>query len=58
MENIIKKISGILSFIMVFVISAFVYFNYKGFIIDANGNIVLKRQIAQAQEKKFIIPIF
>ena len=54
MENIIRKISGTLSFIVIFIVSAFIYFNYKGFIIDANGNIVLKKQTAQAQERKFV----
>ncbi|MBP5215567.1 MAG: thioredoxin domain-containing protein [Alphaproteobacteria bacterium] len=51
MEKFIRKISSILSFIVIFFASAIFYFNFKGFDY-VDGQIVLKPQEAQAVEKK------
>lgn len=48
MDNIIRKISNFISFVLVFAFSGFFYFGYKGFTVDADGNIVLQKQIAEA----------
>ncbi|MBQ7633238.1 MAG: DsbA family protein [Alphaproteobacteria bacterium] len=49
MEEIVKKISSTLSLIVMFFLSAVIYFNYKGFVYE-NGTVVLKKQIADAAE--------
>ncbi len=49
MEEIVKKISNTLSLIVMFCLSAVIYFNYKGFVYE-NGTVVLKKQIADAAE--------
>ena len=56
METVIKKISSILSFIVVFCVSAVFYFNYKGFVYE-NGRIILQSQTAQAAEMNGIATI-
>ena len=48
MDILIKKISNILSFIVVFVVSAVFYFNFKGYVLE-NGQIVLQMQPASAE---------
>ena len=53
MENLIKKISSTLSLIIVFFISAFFYFNFKGFAY-IDGRIVLIRPEASAATKNGI----
>ena len=57
MDILIKKISNILSLILIFVFSAVFYFNYKGFILTPDGNIVLKVKPAQAAERNGIATI-
>lgn len=49
MESLIKKISDILSIVIVFCVSAVFYFNYKGFRY-VDGKIVLQEQVANAAE--------
>ncbi|MBR1825498.1 MAG: thioredoxin domain-containing protein [Alphaproteobacteria bacterium] len=56
MESVIKKISNILSIIVVFCVSAVFYFNYKGFAYE-DGKIVLKSQIAEAAEMNGIATV-
>lgn len=51
MENFIKKISNAISLILLFILSAVFYFSAKGFVVE-NGQIVLKEQIAHADEIK------
>jgi protein-disulfide isomerase len=48
LDNIIRKISNFLSFILIFAFSGFFYFGYKGFTVDGNGNVVLKQTVAEA----------
>lgn len=49
MDKIIRKISSILSLMVVFFFTAMFYFNYKGFVYE-NGKIELRRQSASAAE--------
>lgn len=56
MDNFIKKISNILSLIVVFIFSAVFYFNYKGFVYE-NGKIELRKQEASALERNDIAVI-
>ncbi len=56
MDSFIKKISNILSLIVVFCFSAAVYFNYKGFVYE-NGKIELRKQEAMAAEKNGIATV-
>ena len=58
MDRIIKKISNVLSLIVVFCFSAVIYFNYKGFVYD-NGKIYLQKQVANASnlsERMAVLP--
>lgn len=54
MEKIIEKISRYLSFVVVFCLAAFFYFNYKGFTLTEDGRLVLQEQLANAAEKNGI----
>ena len=56
MDNLIKKISNILSMAIVFCLSAVFYFNYKGFVYE-NGRIYLKTQTADAAEHNGIATV-
>ena len=56
MEKIIKKISNIISFVVVFFLSAVFYFNFKGFSY-VDGQLVLTKQIAQAAPQNGIAAI-
>lgn len=56
MEKIISQISSALSFIVVFFVAAFLYFNYKGFTY-ADGKIVLMEQKASAAEMNGIATV-
>lgn len=56
MDNFIRKISNILSWIVVFFFSATLYFNYKGFVYE-NGQIVLRKQVAEAAEQNGIATV-
>ncbi len=56
MDSFIKKISNILSLIVVFCFSAAVYFNYKGFVYE-NGKIELRKQEAVAAEMNGIATV-
>ena len=49
MDEITRKISNVLSFIVMFCFSAFIYFNYKGFVYQ-DGKIFLQKQEATASE--------
>lgn len=49
MEIWMKKISNLLSFMVIFCISGVFYFNYKGFVYE-NGQIILQKQAAYATE--------
>lgn len=49
MDSFIKKISNILSLVVVFCFTAMFYFNYKGFSYE-NGKIELRKQLASATE--------
>ena len=51
MDNFIKALSKTATFILAFFAAAYFYFSYKGFVIEPNGNIVLKTQTAVAAEK-------
>lgn len=51
MEQFIRKLSGFLSLLVTFFLSAFFYFNAKGFVY-ADGKLVLQKQIAHAEEVK------
>ena len=57
MDTFIRKISRVLSFIVVFIFSAFLYFNFKGFTVNPNGEIVLRQQVANAAEKNGIATV-
>ncbi len=54
MESFIKKLSRTISFIILFFLSAFFYFNFKGFAY-VDGKIVLQNDAAQAQQVEDII---
>ena len=56
MDEITKKISNVLSIIVMFCFSAFIYFNYKRFVYE-DGKIVLKKQEATAFEYNGIAAI-
>ncbi|MBQ9034500.1 MAG: DsbA family protein [Alphaproteobacteria bacterium] len=56
MEKIIKKISGVISFIVVFFMAAVFYFNFKGFTY-VDGQLILIRQIAEAAPQNGIAAI-
>lgn len=56
MEKIIKKISSIISFIVVFFMAAVFYFNFKGFTY-VDGQLILNRQIAEAAPQNGIAAI-
>ena len=56
MENIIKRISNIISFVVVFFVSALFYFNFKGFAY-VDGQLVLNQQIAEAASQNGIATI-
>lgn len=56
MEKIIDQISRILSFIVVFFVSAYMYFSFKGFAY-IDGHIVLTRQQAVAAETNGIATV-
>lgn len=49
MDEIIKKISNALSLVVMFCLSAVIYFNYKGFVYE-DGKIYLQKQTADAAE--------
>ena len=52
MDNLIRKISNILSLAVVFFFTAMFYFNYKGFVYE-NGKIELRKQVATAAEPEY-----
>ena len=56
MEKFIRKVSSILSFTVIFFISAAMYFNYKGFTL-VDGKLVLVEQVAHAAAKNGIATI-
>lgn len=56
MEKIIKKISSIISFVVVFFLSAVFYFNFKGFTY-VDGQLILSRQEAEAAPQNGIATI-
>ncbi|MBR1600671.1 MAG: DsbA family protein [Alphaproteobacteria bacterium] len=56
MDNFIKKISNVLSLVVVFCFSAIIYFNYKGFVYE-NGKIELRKQEAVAAEMNGIATV-
>lgn len=56
MEDTVKKISHFLSFAVVFVCSAYLYFGFKGFVFE-NGTLVLQKQEAMAEEHNGIATI-
>lgn len=56
MENFIRKISSIISFAVIFVVSGMFYFSYKGFDI-VDGNLVLVQQVAEAAPQHDIATI-
>ena len=56
MENFIKKISSILSFAVIFFISAAFYFSYKGFEV-VDGKLVLVQQVAEAAPQNGIATV-
>lgn len=57
MEKIINSLSHFFTFAAVFVMAALFYFNYKGFTVDEEGNIVLKKAVAEAAEKNGIATV-
>ena len=57
MDNIIKNLSKLTTFVVAFFVAAYFYFTYKGFMIDENGQIVLHTQIAAAAEKHGIATV-
>ena len=57
MDNIIKNLSKLTTFVIAFFVAAYFYFTYKGFMIDENGQIVLRTQIAAAAEKHGIATV-
>ena len=52
MDNLIRKISNVLSLVVIFCFTAMFYFNYKGFVYE-NGKIELRKQIAEATEVEY-----
>lgn len=56
LEKIIKKISHIISFVIIFFVAAVFYFNFKGFTY-VDGQLVLNQQIAEAAPKNGIATI-
>ena len=56
MEDTVKKISHFLSFAVVFVCSAYLYFGFKGFVFE-NGTLVLQKKEAMAEEHNGIATI-
>lgn len=57
MDKLIKSLSKIATMIVAFFAAAVFYFNYKGFVLDENGQIVLKVQTADAAEKNGIATV-
>lgn len=56
MEKIIRKISNVVSFVVVFFLSAVFYFNFKGFTY-VDGQLILSRQVAEAAPQNGIATI-
>ena len=56
MEKIIRIISHALSLVVVFFVTGYLYFTYKGFTY-VDGQIVLMKQVAQAAEKNGIATV-
>ena len=57
MDKFIKSLSKIATFTAAFLAAAYFYFTYKGFEVNADGNIVLKVQTASAAEKNGIATV-
>lgn len=57
MDNIIKNLSKLTTFVVAFFVAAYFYFTYKGFMIDETGQIVLRPQTASAAEKRGIATV-
>ena len=56
MEKIIRIISHALSLVVVFFVTGYLYFTYKGFTY-VDGQIVLVKQVAHAAEKNGIATV-